>query len=187
MEIKKFKGKEFIVATVCVIENENSEFLMIKHKRGPFIGLKNCPGGKKDDGETLIDASIRETQKETGIVPKNLRVIGSAYFENEGDTPNFWVEFHKTEEFEGKLEGENEECFSFWCDKNNLPKDEMHDPDTPIFDMIVKGQIFNVYSEFGKVTNLADVSVYDRILPKEIKGSQSAAFVMASRAYKERW
>ncbi len=187
MGIRRFNGKEFIEATVCVVENNNQEFLMIKHKRGPFLGLKNCPGGKKDKNESLIEASIRETESETGITPINPRVVGSAYFENK-DAPNFWVEFHKTEEYEGEVVGENDECFSFWQDKKNLPKHEMHNPDTPIFDMILKGQIFNVYSKHGKVTNLADVDIYEnnkQVTNDMKKNPHSASIVMACRASRE--
>lgn len=189
MEIRKFAGKEFIVATVCVVENENGEFLMIKHKRGPFIGKKNCPSGKKNEGQTFIDSSIEETKDETGIVPINPRVIGTAYFENAGDLPNFFVEYHKTEEFDGDIVEENDECFSFWQDKKNLPYDEMHKSDKQVYDMILKGERFDVYSEDGKITNLAEMDdiEHERILPQEVKQNPfSAAAIMASRAFKGR-
>ncbi len=138
MKIIQYDNKDFIVATICVVENENNEILMIKHKRGPFLDLYNCPGGKFEDGEeNLFETSINETQDETGVTPENLKYIGEIYFENKENIPNFFVEVHYTNTSNGNPVGENEECFSMWVDKNNLPYNEMQPKDTELFGHIL--------------------------------------------------
>lgn len=53
------------IACVAVIRNLNDEILLLKRNRSPFgYGL---PGGKLEEGETILNCVIREVREETGI------------------------------------------------------------------------------------------------------------------------
>lgn len=53
-----------IVAVDGIIENNNNEILLVKHRHH---GVWTVPGGQVEVGENLIDALKREIKEETGI------------------------------------------------------------------------------------------------------------------------
>lgn len=52
-----------IVSAAIIVFNEQGEILLIK---GPRRGWE-MPGGQVEEGESLIDAAVRETKEESGI------------------------------------------------------------------------------------------------------------------------
>ena len=50
--------------------------LTLKHQPGDVC----FPGGRQENGETAIEAAIRETEEELGISRSNIRVLGQADF-----------------------------------------------------------------------------------------------------------
>jgi 8-oxo-dGTP diphosphatase len=50
----------------------NEQILLIHKKIGLGAGKINAPGGRIEDGETEIQAAVRETKEETGLTPCNL-------------------------------------------------------------------------------------------------------------------
>ena len=46
-----------------------------------FCGLWEFPGGKRREGETLTETVRRETAEETGIDPKNIRLVDEDLFD----------------------------------------------------------------------------------------------------------
>lgn len=54
--------------------NNGCKILLIKRGRPPFIGMWATPGGNIDEGETPLDAAVRELEEETQLV------IGSGHF-----------------------------------------------------------------------------------------------------------
>jgi len=58
------KANSIVPAVTAVVENENSELLMIERTDN---GLWALPGGAQDFGESVIDAVRREVKEETGI------------------------------------------------------------------------------------------------------------------------
>lgn len=153
MKVINFRDKEYIRATVCVVENED-KVLMIKHKRGFFEGTYNCPGGKQELDENIYETSVRETFEETGITPNELVYVGTVLFDNSG-VKNFAVDFHKCEgEFEGEVIGENEECTSMWVKKEDIPYNEMQKGDDLLLEMILEGKSFTMYKKDGEFNKL---------------------------------
>ena len=58
--------------------NPRNQILMGMRLSKQGYGMWTVPGGKPDDGETLVDAAIRETWEETGIhlTPRMLELFG---------------------------------------------------------------------------------------------------------------
>ena len=52
-----------IISAAIIVFNEHGEILLIK---GPRRGWE-MPGGQVEEGESLIDAAVRETKEESGI------------------------------------------------------------------------------------------------------------------------
>lgn len=68
---------------VLVICRFYNQWLLTKHKKR---GLE-FPGGKKEPGETLEEAAIREVEEETGASLKSLKFIGE--YEVSGERNSF--------------------------------------------------------------------------------------------------
>jgi ADP-ribose pyrophosphatase YjhB (NUDIX family) len=63
-----------------IIENEKGEVLRVKRDKQPFIGLYNLPSGKIHEGESLIEAGMRELLEKTGITDEiNLVPSGTVH------------------------------------------------------------------------------------------------------------
>lgn len=73
---ENFQPKFYVVS--CFIEHDG-KFLMLKRHPAKTEGGKwGTPGGKRDEGETEVEALVREIQEETGIVLSPDR-IGNSY------------------------------------------------------------------------------------------------------------
>ncbi|MCF7809808.1 NUDIX hydrolase [bacterium] len=61
-----------------LIENEQNEILMIRSYRYTTSSIEwEIPGGRMDDGETILETAEREALEETGYTTKNHRLIKS--------------------------------------------------------------------------------------------------------------
>jgi len=74
MKIKRFNENEILKESAVVILNlENtSKYLFLLRREGYCL-----PGGKLDEGETHKEGAIRECFEETGIIPENLKYLGT--------------------------------------------------------------------------------------------------------------
>ncbi|WP_047985578.1 NUDIX hydrolase [Ornithinibacillus californiensis] len=61
-----------IISAATVVLNDKSELLLIK---GPRRGWE-MPGGQVEEGESLMDAAIRETKEESGIDIEIIKFCG---------------------------------------------------------------------------------------------------------------
>ena len=61
-----WRPKEFATLLFVV---RNGEILLMRKKRGLGAGKINGPGGRIEAGESSLDAAVRETREELGIVP----------------------------------------------------------------------------------------------------------------------
>lgn len=65
-----------LLATDCVICDQEKRVLLIRRKNEPFKGAYALPGGFVDIGETVEAACRREVREETGLTLDALTLVG---------------------------------------------------------------------------------------------------------------
>ncbi len=132
-------------AVLCFIQNE--EQLMLIHKKtGLGKGKVNAPGGRIEPGESTIEAAIRETTEEIGLVPANLQKRGELFFIfTDG------YSLHATVFFSTKFSGtlvETIEAAPFWCAIKDIPYKSMWEDDLHWLPLALAGNQFKAYFIF---------------------------------------
>jgi 8-oxo-dGTP diphosphatase len=113
-------------ATLCFVTKDD-ELLLIRKKRGLGAGKVNAPGGRLEKGESFMEAAIRETQEEVGLVVSNLQYAGEHYFQFKSGY-SMYVQVFVSDCFTGALE-ETEEALPFWVKCSEIPYSEMWEDD----------------------------------------------------------
>lgn len=115
------------ILTLSLIVKDGKILLGMK-KRGFGMGKWNGFGGKLDAGESIEDATKRETLEECGIAINTMEKVGVNTFTFEGDPISLEVHIYKTEDFSGEVI-ETEEMQPQWFAPEDIPYDLMWDDD----------------------------------------------------------
>lgn len=103
-------------AVRCYLIKDN-KVMTIKYKEGRLLNFYDIPGGKIEENESIIDASIREFKEETGIDIINPIHRGKIYIEYLDN--KFNLDILLVKEYVGSPK-EFEENSSEWLDINEL-------------------------------------------------------------------
>ena len=98
----------------------NNKVLCIRYKE-ENIGYIDIPGGKIEEGETGVEAAIREVKEETGIEVCNLEEVGNVVIEYPDRIYN--MEVFVTSYYRGNVRN-NEENDAFFLDIKDLLKEK---------------------------------------------------------------
>ena len=127
-------------AVLGFIVKDNRVLLAMK-KRGFGEGWWNGAGGKIKDGETPLEAILREMQEEVGIVPHDPVHHGTLHFSFEDGTPDWEVRVFRAEEFDGDP-SESEEMRPAWFNFEDIPYDSMWKDDPHWLPLLLDGKRF---------------------------------------------
>ncbi len=142
------------IATLSIIEDvENKKYVMIRHNRGINKGYINFPGGKKEEGESVVDCVCRETFEETGLTINNPTEVG--YIEFAGK--DFYVYIYKSTDFSGQLKEKEDEVKVFWQDVDKVPYDEMRAADKDFLPEILSGKYVKRRYHYDENFNIVKV------------------------------
>jgi len=132
-------------AVLCFIIEEG-RILLIEKKRGLGAGKINGPGGRLEPGETPLQAALRETQEEVGLIPRVPREAGQLFFQF-ADGHSIHCVVFTAEEADGKMM-ETDEALPFWERLDQIPFDRMWADDEHWFPAMVAGKYFRGYFTF---------------------------------------
>lgn len=156
----KYENREYIKKAVVTYILRENELLLIEKKRGLGAGKINVPGGHIEENETPMEAGIRETREEVGLIVKDLELAGYLYFKfTNGLTMKGWV--YKTSDYKG-VEIETDEAKPFWNDLDKIPYNRMWQDDIVWIPQMLKGRFFRAYFEFDEDIMInREVEFYD--------------------------
>jgi 8-oxo-dGTP diphosphatase len=125
---------------VCYIRDNGRVLLPLKPPGRFGGGWWNAPGGKLVDGETPLDAAVREVREETGLTVRDLREHGSlTFYFGDAPTPDFTVFVFSTTRFEGTVTPSDEGDLA-WFEEGQLPYDNMWADDTVWLPHVLAGR-----------------------------------------------
>jgi 8-oxo-dGTP diphosphatase len=126
-------------AVLCFVL-ENGRVLLIRKKRGLGAGKINGPGGRIDPGEGALEAAVRETREETGLLPLDLKKAGELLFQF-ADGYALHCTVFKASGAEGSAV-ETDEAIPFWAETAKIPFPEMWPDDELWFPWMLSGRAF---------------------------------------------
>ncbi|WP_369355928.1 8-oxo-dGTP diphosphatase [Lysinibacillus capsici] len=107
------------LTNMCMIYDKKNNKVLVQDRIKSWKGI-SFPGGHVEDGESLIDSTIREVKEETGLMISNLEPCGVIYWFNNETGEKFFVFNYRTEVFSRELLDKTDEGSIFWVDKNEL-------------------------------------------------------------------
>lgn len=128
----------FTEDAVLTFIEDGDKLLLINKKRGLGKGKVNAPGGRIDRGEKALEAAVRECVEEVGVEPSNLVEVGTLNFIfTDGYSLKGYVYFSR--EFTGTMI-ETDEADPFWCNRDNIPYENMWADDIEWLPPVLKGK-----------------------------------------------
>ena len=132
-------------ATLVFVLREE-EVLLIHKKRGLGAGKINGPGGKIEQGETAMQAAVREVEEELKITPLDLEEMGVLHFQFVDGLAIHCVVF-TAEGFRGDPE-ETDEAIPEWFDFADIPYQRMWQDDQHWLPGVLEGNKFIAWFDF---------------------------------------
>jgi 8-oxo-dGTP diphosphatase len=131
---------------------KNNEVLLIRKKTGFGKGKINGPGGKLEPGETPLQAAVRETEEELGILPLDPISAGTLQFQFT-DGLAMHVSVFTATVYVGDPT-ESIEAAPLWFPIDEIPFDEMWPDDRLWLREALDGRTFHGTFEFDGETML---------------------------------
>ncbi|MBD3107884.1 8-oxo-dGTP diphosphatase [Bacillus sp. AGMB 02131] len=109
------------LTNMCMIYNEETNQVLVQNRLKSWKGIA-FPGGKVEDGESLIDSAIREIKEETGLTVSHLEPCGVINWFNNETGERYFVFNYRTDVYSGELLEHTDEGTVFWVNREDLPK-----------------------------------------------------------------
>ena len=107
------------LTNMCMIHDLATNRVLLLDRIKSWKGLA-FPGGHVEDGESIVDSTIREIKEETGLIISDLELCGIVHWFNEDTKDKYLVFSYRTTTFSGQVLTETDEGKLHWVDKDDL-------------------------------------------------------------------
>ncbi len=116
--------------SVGIVATKDSKVILVREEEGSahLTGMIGLPSGRVEEGESCLDAAVREFSEETGLSAKKedfSEFPGNLFHADiprkGGETVNFEWRIFRISNFSGKLKG-NDEVTPMWVSISKLPR-----------------------------------------------------------------
>lgn len=147
--------KTSVCSLLYVLRGE--KVLLARKKRGFGYGKYNGIGGKQEQGETIENTMIRETQEEIGVIPKEYEKVAVLTFDEYVGNERQNVEVHVfiAKDYEGEI-AESDEMLPEWFDVSALPYESMFPDDKFFLNQILEGKKIKAFFKYDKDFNMLE-------------------------------
>lgn len=120
---------------------QGDQILLAMKKRGFGEGRWNGVGGKVEDGETIEQAMVRETQEEIGVTPTNYEKVADIRFDEyfKGEPTIMHVHVFVATKWNGEPT-ESEEMKPQWFNTTDIPYETMWSDDSYWLPSVLEGK-----------------------------------------------
>lgn len=112
----KYKTNEYVYD---IYEKNNKMIMQDKINSDNWNGF-TFPGGHVENGESIIDSTIREVKEETGLDIRDLKFSGLIDWYNDVSHERWLIFLFKTTTYSGDILDENHEGKIYWIDIEEL-------------------------------------------------------------------
>ncbi|GAA0079161.1 8-oxo-dGTP diphosphatase [Clostridium sp. CTA-5] len=109
------------LTNMCMVYDKETNRVLVQDRIKSWKGI-SFPGGHIEDGESIVESTIREIKEETGLTISNLEPCGIISWYNTETNDRYFVFNYKTEIFSGELLEKTAEGNVFWVNKEDLLK-----------------------------------------------------------------
>lgn len=111
---------EVKLLNMCMIYDEKTDKVLVQERiKKDWPGI-TFPGGHVEDGESLVQSTIREVKEETGLDVSQLKLKGVIHWSNIKDQSRWMIFLYKTTVFSGEKLDVTREGKVFWVDYDKL-------------------------------------------------------------------
>ncbi|WP_040951407.1 8-oxo-dGTP diphosphatase [Gorillibacterium massiliense] len=140
------------LTNMCMIYDKMTNKVLVQNRMKSWKGIA-FPGGHIEDGESIIDSTIREVKEETGLTVSDLELCGIVNWYNNETGDKYFVFSYRTGAFTGELLERTEEGELFWVDEqelNELPLAQGMRERLPMFFDKTYSEGFGIWNERNK-------------------------------------
>lgn len=106
---------------MCKIVNSKEEKVLVQERVKSWKGIA-FPGGKLEEGESIIKSVEREVYEETGLVVNNLKICGIKDWYDYKEKIRNLIFLFETNTYKGELIPETDEGKVYWVTYEELSK-----------------------------------------------------------------
>lgn len=148
-----------VETTLCFLKKDE-KILLGRKKRGFGEGKYNGIGGKQEQGETIIDTLLRETNEEIGVIPTIYENVGQVSFNEtiKGEKVHLIFHLFIVSAWNGEI-CESDEMAPTWFNINEIPYDEMFVDDIYWLPLVLEGKKVDAHFDFDEEWNIVSKKI----------------------------
>ncbi len=147
------------LGVICHIRDEGRVLLQLRADGLFGAGFWNGPGGHVEEGESPLEAAVREVEEEAGLVVRDLLEHGVlTFYFGDATEPKYIVHVFSTSHYEGEPRASDEGRLE-WFPEDGLPYDRMFPDDRFWFPHLLAGRRFQ--GTFRIADDLTEVVSHD--------------------------